>query len=426
MSVVTYRSYASQVEMSLSEPNSFFASQSNNNFGTVPDVANNMYSIYASYLLPQERVTVQQMVGIVEGFASVTQWDDIIYANADQISNSTILMSSDYVINTPSASKTQSSTDIETKWGDVGAAFYSAYSTSNQVLSVVASNDLMMSKVQDAYLGVYNKLCVASCGALGKTGVTDQTFASLEVALQNNVSIKTDLDSDSFKTLPEFLKDCKAYVGSYTGLDAPNKNTFLICFLPWMIALYIMSFIQTRDIDRRNNTKPNGFLMQIIAMFTFRLYLTQTTMLLMGLTPTTNSGVQTSLATIANYEIDLLMHMLETKDYQKYFDQLGVMLDKNRVNNRTLQETSEKLVKARNNLEKVVANDQLINDAVKKSSIVMYVWLVLFVITAASIIGLLVFANEERPFLFMAVFSVCGGMGLLALAFLFAKMIMST
>lgn len=398
--------------------------------------SSNIYTNFSTFMTPSERLLVGELCNIPQSFSNITQWDHCIFSTRDSIAAISLNPTSLYRIDNSNVSITSETlADVQNSWSKVGEAFYKSMLEKSSI-AVAANNSLLQSNTQLAYLDVLKELCINNLVTKGYTQYNNNTFDPLITTLSNSVSIQQDDAGDNFKTLTTYLGDCKKQIIGYTGLVQDDIKAFLGCFIPFLVATYIVGFIKTVDkTSSLNDTKPTGFIPQIVAIFIFRLYLIQTSLVLVQVTPPTKPSGRSALFNVANYEIDLMLKMLQTdlSNNSSYIGDIAVMLAQNRSKGESLDEITQRIVMAKANLDKAVANDQIINPSVKQSNIVKWIWIGTFIFTFLLLLGgmfLVRFAlsrqypNVDRYF--MAYSMIICVTTIIVFCFLFARMMFAT
>ena len=394
---------------------------------------------YAMFLDTEEKHLFYEIVDIIDNFSAKTQWDYIIFANE---TNALDLNTNDtgsynlatYDLGALGEADLNKAKDVV--FSQVGKKVLTYMA--NNGLNVASQNDLMSPEVQRAYLHTLFYICNEAIvqkeikqTAGGTTQYSIDSWTQLVEFIFFNTTIKTH---DGYKSLNTYLLDVKRAVVSYAGISERDKKIFLFFMKPALVGLYIMRFIRVTTVNSQGgmltsiaaeNEKPNGFLIEVISMFVFRLYVVQTAMLLLKVTA--NTEAVSSLNQIIDAEKALITSMFDSSSENTYYSQLNEMMKQNKISGEQLQDTVLKLQMARNNLEKAVNNDIMVNGAVKRSYAWMYTWMSLFIVTVVVLVALVLLAdNEKRPAFFMYTFAACGGMSLVVLIAFFIKMIRST
>jgi hypothetical protein len=401
----------------------------------VEQLANNSDS--NPYLSAAEQSLSDEFFNIINKFSTATDWDQIIFTSIQDIKTGI----PDYTNNTipyslqlkPDLTITQEMIDgKKSAWSKIGSMTYSAMREKDCINCIACANineknDLMSMCTQSAYTDVFKKICLNVCNTVTDKAYLDNKFDILINDILLTLSIVGSEQGQSYITLQNFLNNCKNKVYDNDSYTLEDRKIFLVCFKPFLIACYIMSFIRINNVDEKvNQYKPSSLMIQLLACTAYRMYIIETILVLVQLTTSTDAS---NMYLIVNYEIQAILKMIsnDSNEFSSLFKDLRELIQKNQDSSVELQKITTNLDAAKANLEKAVHADASLEGSLKKSNMFVILWIVLVVclIITAAVLGFLTYKKHDSLYAFI-LFGVAGAICVGVLVNLFVMAIRST
>jgi hypothetical protein len=327
------------------------------------------------YISQQDTTLLQQLLNIIQRFSSVTKWDTLILCTQQDINSYPDFTSTDSYFTIDKSTQPIEPGNLPSGWQAIAGMIYVSMSSKDGLMN---SNDMMTNITQMSYLNVFKELCTQVCNVKGSF-YNNNYFDSL--IQQVNASADKKLNK-----LEDFLLSCKNVITKLreTTYSEYDKRVFIVCFRPFLIALFIINNIFIKDVGASVNiSKSDVLLVQYQAVLTFRVYMMQTMMLLLQLVYPTTSANLTKVTSVIDNEINLVGKLVNVGSNDAYFTQVATMLSENQQGSQKLYSMTSQIDNMKSNLEKAVVKQLSLVSQERRSFITMWVWISVMILFLA-------------------------------------------